>query len=226
MLFLKIKTREMSHLPLYFYFIVLSFIVSLVVYSSPRHPYLKIFPPFLFATLAAEFAGSYLMYIHEPNAFIYNFFSVIEFVFYMLLISLIIKNGKVKKIIRLCSLLYVIVSIGNILFFQGIKNFHTVTYSMGCLVIVIICIYYFFEIFSSPGAVKLTADPAFWICSGLLFFYCCVFPLYAFLNFWAGFKWMRKSFTDIVNILNIFLYSLFVISFLCSRTRKYISSSS
>ncbi len=216
----------MSFLPVYFYFIALSFFVSLVVYSSPRHPYLKIFPPFLFATMVAEYAGSYLKYIHEPNAFIYNFFSVIEFVFYMFLISLIIKNGKVKKIIRLGSLLYAMVSIGNILFFQGMERFHTVTYSLGCLVIVIICIYYFLELFSSPRSGKLSADPAFWICSGLLFFYCCGFPLYAFMNFWVGFKWMRKSFTDIVSILNIFLYSLFVISFLCSRTRKYISSSS
>lgn len=216
----------MSFLPVYFYFIALSFIISLVVYSSPRHPYLKLFPPFLFASLVTEFSGNYLKSIHEPNTFIYNFFSVIEFVFYMILISLIIKNKMTKKIIRLCSLLYVIVSVGNILFFQGIKHFHTVTYSLGCLIIVIICIYYFLEIFSSPRSVKLSADPAFWICSGLLFFYCCGFPLYAFLNFWAGFKWMRKSFTDIVSILNVFLYSLFVISFLCSRTRKYTSSSS
>jgi hypothetical protein len=216
----------MSFLPVYFYFIALSFIVSLIVYSSPGHSYLKIFPPFLLATLAAEFAGSYLMYIHEPNTFIYNFFTAIEFVFYMFLVSLIIKNGKVKKIIRWCSLLYAIVSIGNILFFQGMEKFHTVTYSLGCLVIVIICIYYFLEIFSSPRSMKLSTDPAFWICSGLLFFYCCGFPLYAFLNFWAGFRWMRKSFTDIVDILNIFLYSLFIISFLCSRTRKYISLSS
>ncbi len=216
----------MSFLPIYFYFIALSFIISLLIYSSPGHPYLKIFPPFLFASLAAEFTGNYLKNIHEPNVFIYNFFSVIEFIFYMFLVSLIIHNRKVKKIIRWSSLLYAIVSIGNILFFQGMERFHTVTYSLGCLVIVAICIYYFLELFSSPRSVKLTRDPAFWICSGLLFFYCCGFPLYAFLNFWAGFKWMRKSFTDIVNILNIFLYSLFVISFLCSRTRKYISSSS
>ncbi len=216
----------MSFLPVYSYFIVLSFIVSLIVYTSPRHPFLKIFPPFLFATLAAEFAGNYLTSIHEPNTVIYNFFSVIEFVFYMLLISLIIKNRKAKKIIRWCSLLYAIISIGNILFFQGFEQFHTVTYSLGCLVIVIICIYYFLELFRSPRLVKLSADPAFWICSGLLFFYCCGFPLYAFINYWKGFKWMIKSFTEIVGILNIFLYSLFVISFLCSRNRKYISSSS
>ncbi len=216
----------MSFLPIYFYFIALSFIISLLIYSSPRDTYLKIFPPFLFASLAAEFTGNYLKNIHEPNVFIYNFFSVIEFIFSMFLVSLIIQNRKAKKIIRWSSLLYAIISFGNILFFQGMERFHTVTYSLGCLVIVAICIYYFLELFSAPRSVKLTSDPAFWICSGLLFFYCCGFPLYAFINFWAGFKWMRKSFTDIVNILNIFLYSLFVISFLCSRTRKYISSSS
>jgi hypothetical protein len=216
----------MSFLPVNFYFIVLSFIIALFVYSGTRHSYLKLFLPFLLATVGAEFAGYYLKNIHKPNTFIYNFFSVIEFIFYMLLVSQFIKSRKFKKIIAWGSILYAIVSIGNILFFQGMENFHTVTYSLGCLVIVIICVYYFLELFNIPRSVKLSADPAFWICSGLLFFYCCGFPLYAFLNFWASFKWMRKSFTDIVDILNIFLYTMFILAFLCGRTPKYISSSS
>jgi hypothetical protein len=216
----------MSFLPIYFYWIALSFIVSLFVYSDKSRPFLKLFPPFLFATLAAEFTGSYLIYIKEDNTYVYNFFSVIEFCFYVYLISLIIVNVKAKKIIRISGILYAVISLVNILFFQGMQNFHTVTYSLGCLVIVAVCIYYFLELFRLPKSVKLSRNPAFWICSGLLFFYCCGFPLYAFLNFWAKFRWMAQSFTHIFDILNLFLYSLFTIAFLCSKNPKYTSSSS
>jgi hypothetical protein len=207
---------------IYLCFIAISLITSLFFYSDKRHPYLKVFPPFLFITLIAESFGAYLRYTNKNNLYIYNFFTVFEFCFYMFLVSLIISHYKAKLIIRVISFLYVIIAISNILFFQGTKTFHTVTYSLGCLIIVGVCIYYFFELFRLPKAVKLSKDPAFWICSGLLFFYCCGFPLYAFINFWVRFDWMAKSFGDIFTILNIFLYSLFTIAFLCRKTRNYI----
>lgn len=216
----------MSFLQPYFYFIALSFIVSLFAYKDFRYPYLKWLPPFLFLTLIIEFVASYINGVKgDPNTAIYNLFSVFEFCFYLFLISLIIRNAKAKKIIAFASLFYAFVSLGNIFFFQGINHFHTVTYSLGCLMIVAACIYFFLELFRLPRAVKLSVDPAFWICSGLLFFYCCGFPLYAFLNFWAQFEWVVTNFQKIVAILNIFLYSLFIIAFLCHKTRKYTSSS-
>jgi hypothetical protein len=215
----------MSFLPVYFYFIVLSFIVSLIVYRGNGYPYIKLFPLFLLTTLTAEFIGSYLYSLGKNNLYIYNFFSVLEFSFYLYVISLIISNARVKKYIRIAIILNAIASIINILFIQGMKTTHTVTYSIGCLLIVMACIYYFYELFRLPKSVKLSRNPAFWICSGLLFFYICGFPLFAFVNFWGRFKWMVNSFSDIFDILNFFLYSLFTIAFLCSRTPKYTSSS-
>lgn len=216
----------MNFLPLYVYFITLSFLVSLKVYYNQTDSYLKLFPPFLFLTLVAEFIGSYLYYTGRNNLFIYNFFSVFEFSFYLVFISSIIRYGRAKLIMILAGAIYITASTVNILFVQGMRAFHTVTYSLGCLLIVAACIYYFLELFKQPTYVNLTKNPAFWICSGLLFFYCCGFPLYAFINFWARFKWMIKSFGDIFIILNIFLYSLFTIAFLCSKTRKYTLSPS
>ena len=216
----------MSFLSLYFYFIVLCFFVSLSSYYDSRNKYLRLFPPFLLVTSSAEFISSYVNYKGQHNVYIYNFFSVCEFSFYLVLMSFIIRNKRVKRISLIASGVYGIISFINIIFVQGINTFHTVTYSLGCLLIVAVCFYYFFELFRSPKSVRLSVDPAFWICSGLLFFYCCGFPLYAFLNFWARFIWMALNFQTIVSILNIFLYSLFTIAFLCNRIPKYTSSSS
>lgn len=208
------------------FFIAASFLVSLLVYIKPKTSpfYLKLFPPFLLATLIVEALGSYLYSIGKNNLALYNFFTVFEFLFYLYVISLVISNKNAKRIIRITAILYVLIAITNILFIQRMKTFHTVTYSLGCLLIVISCIYYFLELFRSPKSVKLINSPAFWICSGLLFFYCCGFPLYGLINYWSGIsKLLVKNFGEIFTILNIFLYTLFTVAFLCIETRKYTS---
>lgn len=226
--FYLILDRLMAFLPIYVYFITVCFLCSLVFYfASKGNPiYLKLFPFFLLSTMIAEYYGSYLSSINKSNIYLYNFFSIYEFCFYLLVLYFIIINKIVKRIILSLIVLYPVVAALNIFYFQGPKSFHTITYAIGCLTIVVFCVYYFFELFRLPKSVKLTRNPAFWICSGLLFFYCCGFPLYAFVNFWSKLKWVIKSFDSIVTILNIFLYSLFTIAFLCSRTRKYTLSSS
>ena len=220
----------MSFLPIYLYFILISFFASLTVYffSNKSHSYLKLFPPFLLATIIIESLGTYFSLLGKSNTWLYNFFSVFEFCFYLWVISLVINNKQMKKITRATLVLYLLISVSNIIFIQKIDKFHTVTYALGCLVIVAFCIYYFFELFKLPKSVKLKNNPAFWICSGLLFFYCCGFPLFGLTNFLSGIsKLIIKNFHSIIIILNIFLYSLFTIAFLCRiKTRKYTLSPS
>jgi len=215
----------MSFLPLYVNAIVISFVSSLLVYSYPKtsYYYLRMFPPFLLATIITEVLGSYLSSIHRPNVALYNFFTVFEFCFYLYIINLIISNEKIRKVIKVVIMLYILIAVTNILFIQKIKAFHTVTYAFGCLLIVAACIYYFFELFKIPKSVELKKNPAFWICSGLLFFYCCGFPLYGMFNFLSDIsKLIIKNFYNIITILNIFLYTLFTIAFLCRlKIRKY-----
>lgn len=213
----------MDFLPSYAYFIAVSLLVSLLVYHKKNSLYLKLFTPFLFLTLIAEVYGSWLYTIGKNNVALYNFFSTFEFCFYLLVISLLIKNKRVKKTILIVKVLYAFAAVINILFIQKMRTFHTTTYAVGCLLIVIFCIYYFWELFRFPESGKLLHNPAFWICTGLLFFYCCGFPLYALINQWGGIsRLILENFTQIFTILNIFLYSLFTIGFLCLRTRKYI----
>ena len=215
----------MSFLPSYTYFIAISLLVSLLVYKKPTRFYLKLFPPFLLLTLIAEIYASWLYTVGKNNTAIYNFFSTFEFCFYLFIISIIIKEITVKRIIRVTVLLYAIAAVINIVFILKMKEFHVTTYTVGCLLIVVFCIYYFGELFRFPEQGKLLHNPAFWICSALLFFYCCGFPLYGLINQWNGIsRLVLEHFVDIVTILNIFLYSLFTIAFLCTRTRKYTSS--
>lgn len=219
----------MPLLPIYIYFIAINWLVSLsAFYNAKKIPfYLKAFSFFLLSTLIEEVFALYLSTIGKTNLPLYNFFTTFEFCFYLWIINLVIHNTRVKGIIKITIVFYAILAIINILFIQKIRTFHTITYSLGCLLIVIFCIYYFFELFRLPKSVSLATNPAFWICSGLLFFYCCGFPLYGLINYWSDISQLvLKNFDRIFTILNIFLYTLFTIAFLCVRTRRYTLSSS
>ncbi len=95
------------------------------------------------------------------------------------------------------------------------------TYSLGCLLIVAFCIFYVWELFQLKHSVNLLRQPAFWICSGLLFFYACTFPILALVNFIKIEPAFLRTTGFILDFVNILLYLSFTIAFLCRlRTRK------
>lgn len=190
--------------------------------------YLKLFPFFLIIAVIVELLGPFLLQIkkQQNTLLLYNVFGAFEIVFYIWVIREIIRNSKVKKIILFILLLYPLAAFINIFFFQGRHGFHSFTYALGCLLIVISCIYYFYELFLFPHSVNLLRQPAFWICTALLFFYTFTYPIYGLSNLMTSLpKIILINLERIVYLLNVLLYSMFSIAFLCRiKIRKYSRS--
>ena len=208
--------------------IFVSFLASLIIYFQRKDDsYLRLFPPFLFLTLLVECAAMFNLVKGNSNRAMYHFFSLIEFIFYFYILSEIIKNVRMKRIVRIVIWVYAVLHLTNIIFVQKVYGFPAMTYALGCLLIVAISIYYFFELFQLPHSVTLVRQPDFWICSGLLFFYCCTFPIFAPMNLLKALPpVILKNLVGIIHVLNVLLYSSFTIAFLCRlRTRKSMSLS-
>ncbi len=213
-------------MPFYFYFIVVSLLASLGAYfRGEKEGYLKSFPVFLFISIVVEIVAYLLAAKIRANTILYNCFGIFEFVFYFFVLHEVVHNEKAKKVIFHISWVYVLLVILNFIFVQKITGFASMTYALGCLVIVAVCIYYFLELFQVSRSVNLLRQPAFWICSGLLFFYVCTFPIFGLLNFIDSFPYIIKGhLSGILNLLNVFLYSSFTIAFLCrARMKKSMS---
>lgn len=220
-----------QHIPNYLFYIIpiaagIAFLVSLTVFFQPaKERFLKYFSFFLFASWLMEILGGYLALAKINNIMLNNMYTMLVVTFELWLVREIIYRKLAKKVLFYILVCYPLFTLINIFFIQR-GDFHTTSYSIGCLLIVLACIYYFLELFQRNYSVALGRQPGFWICSGLLFYYCCTFPLYGFTKLMAALPVIiMQNLVFILDVLNIFLYLSFSIAFLCRlKTRKSMSS--
>lgn len=218
----------MREVPLHVYFIGAGFLISLWRYRvNVNTPYLRFFPAFLLISIIIEVIAANFWSQGEDNVIIYNFFTLFEFAFYFIVQYQTITDSGFRKILTISAFAYFVLSFANIFFYQGLHTFHTITYSLGCLLICTYSIFFLFEIFRLPKSISLTRVPSFWINIGLIFFYCCSFPFFALSGLLEGSSsFILDNLDKFIMVLNILLYSLFSISFLCQTKVKGYSSSS
>lgn len=120
---------------------------------------------------------------------------------------------------------YFVFALFNLFFYQGLWNFNSISYAVGCLLVVSFAVYYFYELFRLTKVVKLIREPSFWINTALLINFTCSFPLITSLNFLGEIQYIILSnLQSIIMVMNIFMYSLFTIAFICQiRYRKSTS---
>lgn len=192
-------------------------------YATPLH--LKLLPFFLVITLANELVAGYLVDHGNHTTILYNIYDIVHFAFYLYLLTNIIAGKKARSVCKKILIGYLVFVSANITLFQRIETYNSVTYAIGCLLIVALSIYYFYELFSLKHFVNLIHEPSFWISTGLLFYYSCSFPLFTLVNFMHNTPdIIIGTLQSLIQLMNILLYSLFTIAFLCRiRIRKYIS---
>ena len=206
-------------------FIVL--VLSLFLFFKRQVPlYLLAFSPFIAIDTSISLLTTYLASKSIHTIPIVNALTTFEFCFYIWVCRSIINNAFVKRMCLVTLIAFPIAVVFNIFFLQGINNFHTLTYSIGSLILISLSIYYFFELFQTQHAIRLAKEPGFWIASGLLFYYSVSFPLYVSINLMKSFPVTLGNVIGIIcSLMNFILYSLFCIAILCKiQIRKLFSS--
>ena len=139
---------------------------------------------------------------------------------------------KVKKSILYIILVYAIFAIINLIFIQHNDLFNPVNFTIGTVITVVLCIYYFFELFQKTEPQSLSRLPGFWVVSAILLNAVLIFPIMALISFMdslskANLKTSMIVFNHIeaiFNIISILTYILYSIAFLCRiRTAKPVS---
>jgi hypothetical protein len=201
----------------------IAFLVSLTVFfGPPAELYLKLFPVYLLLDCIVEGVTNYLALRRQNTILLSSLWAVLQFCFYIYVLQAVIHRPKAKRILLYCLIAFPLIFIVNLFLVQKFQVFQSMNYCLDCLVVVAACIFYFLEVFQSKNYVNLVREPAFWICSGLLFNCACSFPVYGLINFINGIEFsIIRIILYILGFINILLYLSFTIAFLCRlRTRK------
>ncbi|MEN9599687.1 MAG: hypothetical protein RL596_2006 [Bacteroidota bacterium] len=201
-----------------------SFLVCLILYRALRSSNLKYFLPFLLLTLIVELIGFWYIQKGLRNYMMYNVFTSIEFLFYAFLFYRHFRQKVFKKIALFFIPLYILAVTINLSLIQGTNHFHTYTFLLGSFFIVVFCCLFFYEsVLPEQLENKLTEQPFFWVCTGLLLFYLGSVIINALFEYLRSFDMQEegKRIYGIINqSLNVVLYSAFIFAFILCRNNS------
>jgi hypothetical protein len=200
------------------------FLISLSVFIQKPVPlYLKLFPVYLFFELLSSMIMEYLLYHGRYNTGVANSWGMIEFSFYFFVLRSLIFNVKIRRLILIVIFIFPVFALIN-LYFQKEVGFNPVNFTIGSLITVSFCIYYFVELFQRADSQSLTRLPAFWISTAILFTVVLTFPFFSFISFMTKMpEVVYKNILAIFYVINILTSTLYSIGFLCRiRIRKSI----
>lgn len=196
---------------------ITTLLASIFYLRKLRGTVFALFPYFLFVIVITELIGLYTgKILHKPNAWVYNITTVFEFCFYSYFFSKILQKKKNKQFALFVLILYPVIASVNILFIQGVFNFHSITMVVGSLLMVLFSCLYFYESLLTPEKKQIQTEAVFWIVTGIFFFYIggilydSLYPVLTRYRTGIGIK----LFLLINNNLVYILYSCFIISFI------------
>jgi len=207
---------------IYLIMYVLAFGVGLYIYKY--HKALKILVFLLAFGIFTEYIVSILIRFFniENEEFIYNFYVPIEYFLYAAFFYYISDNKNLRKAIIISIPVFVI----SILLFTEAESIfskilQTNIYVLSGIFTIIWSLWTLFTV-KPIKKVKFRAHPLFWICTGLIVFYSVNTPFNLLYDI------LKKTDEDLFNLVskivqrgsNIFLYTFFIIGFICSHRMK------
>ncbi len=185
--------------------------------SSPT----KIIAVLVFYTTFVEWSAFYKIdFLQDKNNVqMYNFFMLVQYLAFAYYFQQMIKSISVHKVIYVFQYFFPIFWYILVFFVFKIDEWNSYSYIVGGVFTIFWAIAYCYELFTANEPLILSRNSEFWIAIGLLFFYVCSVPymgMYRFLTeyhpYLATLLWIP------LQVLNIFMYSLFTYAFICQLT--------
>jgi hypothetical protein len=209
------------------YFELLALMAVLYRRFVVRDRTLTIFAILLVLTVIVEWGNALKLFTpQQKNHWVFNLFNPIQFGLYTIIFYRALQQVTTKKSVVIFYGVYLLLSLLNTLFMQGLKSFSTYTFMFGCIMVVCFVYLYLRQAIQNPQVESLTKQRMFWICVGLLVFHTGDFLLMAFMNYFIRVEDIpsfRPVFYGLINPLNIVQYTCLTIAFFCKPTTPHTS---
>lgn len=111
-------------------------------------------------------------------------------------------------------------------FYQNIsENTQSKVYTVEAVILLLLCSFYYFELFRKKPSVNLKNEPAFWISTGLLFFMACTLP-FSFLDNYIAYYYphLHRVLYPIFDVFYILLFAMLIKACLCRPVKTNLVS--
>jgi len=195
-------------------FQVAAFTVATITYKKHKNTKQKYFIYFLGFVLVVELLGYLIPQLFKiKNQFIYNIFTIVSFSFYLYWFNLILKR---KRLINIGYILFAISIFFSIFFEDFFKDLWKISLTTGTVLVLFFSVFFYYDLLKRNEVFYYQKSQNFWIVTGLLIFYIAFLPI-QLLQPYLDVK--SINYRIIITILNIILYGIFTISFLCTKKR-------
>jgi len=211
---------------LYFIPLALTAVISLKAFRQSWPRAFQLFSIFIIGSLLLEiFSISWKLWIYKTpwweysqnNLWIYNLSYTPCYLFYFLFYYRALDAGIIKRSTFFAiSSSFIVVSISNLIFFQGLFKLDTYTIITGNLGILFFSLHYFKQELQKKVPVKVIKEPLFWISLGAFIFHTGSLPYFVCINHLSNNNMtLAVALFNILLVLNFFLQTSYLIAFLC-----------
>lgn len=195
-------------------FELVCFVISIFFYEKYKKTKERYFVFLLAYALLTELIGLYTAYIMKVNfTLVYNVYMILSFIFYFYWYESILESKKEKKYITVLGVLFLIVSIFNMVTKDN-YNYHDSTFAVGAITIIIASLFFFTQLLNDKKEIEVKYNLKFWISTGLLLFNVGMVPLMLFSKQFNSNDEVRVV---VLVVLNLILYSCYSIGFILNK---------
>jgi hypothetical protein len=161
-------------------FILVPLITGLICYKK-LPPEARVLLFYLLFDTIVNTASSWLAYHEKTNLPLYHIATILDTALLLYFFLLVLRSTRYTPFIKTMLLLFPVLGVVNILFFQPLHTFNSYTLSLKALLIIALCFLYWWQQ-ENPDSNSWSAQPLNWIMSGLLLYFSSAFILFTFSN--------------------------------------------
>lgn len=160
-------------------------IISLWCYRELQPHWLQIFPWFLALTLLIQPLGYFYSKLQhgKSNHFIFNFYTIVEYSFYLTVYYLALRDSKFQKIVLLLGLYFLLVCIWEFLPPEYFFQYSIPASNTGKAVTLVGCLLLLTHWLQADEKIDLLSLPMFWITAGIMVTIVTEFVHLSFFNY-------------------------------------------
>lgn len=194
--------------------------MAIITLSWPKGRW-RWFILFLLVTICTEAVGWYLRTIEQSRHFRLPFtiLLIIRICFFLWFFSGSVLLERFRKIFKQAILIFLIFSIINLIFIQGLRTYNFYSEVLGDIFLVIACCAFYYELLMEKRSTKLLTYPYFWLSTGFLLSALGSIVLYIFMEAIIAYYEQTKINIggNINTVLSVILYGNLIIAFICQR---------